>query len=660
VVAAGIVASDLPVAVGFATAKAGSGFWGLALAAVVVDVPLFRRPSPENIGPRITLSVCFTFAIFVLWGAAPAVVVQAVAGAVTVFGQRYSANEGLYFVARLVCAMVVTQLAVDVFFPGPITGGGLTSQPLVDLYLLAAVWLAVSFGLLLLARVTVGSQTMSEAFETLRLDLFITAAAVLIVSPLLITVEGWWKLLVAAPVVVLNQIFQEQSRREQLLGREPVSGALNRAGLASGMRNLTDYDSAWRRGGPRPFGIVLVRVESAVAINQMLGRDIYEQLVTTATRSLADVFGEGHVAQLAGEAIAILIPDLTEEQAQAQAQKAVDVLSAPVEVERIPFSLDPTAGVALSPGHGRDLGTLLAKGELAMTEARRNARRAMVYVCQATELSERRIAVVQELNSVLRQADRWGELSVLYQPQIDLHTQRLAAVEALVRWRHPEWGPVPTGELIEAIEPTDVMHLLTQHVLREVTSQMRQWNEAGQRLRVAVNISVQDLHHPAFVEELQRLIADQGISTEQLTIEITERMLSTDEPRVGEVAATLTRLGLGLSLDDFGTGHASLQQLRNLPLTEVKIDRAYVSGILDNPADQAVITSVHQMAQALGVSVVAEGVEDERIAAALARLPGTIGQGWHFGAPMPADELYQRAGRGSTWPHHVARAPGVM
>jgi EAL domain-containing protein (putative c-di-GMP-specific phosphodiesterase class I) len=104
-----------------------------------------------------------------------------------------------------------------------------------------------------------------------------------------------------------------------------------------------------------------------------------------------------------------------------------------------------------------------------------------------------------------------------------------------------------------------------------------------------------------------------------------------------------------LSLDDFGTGHASLQQLRQLPLTEVKLDRAYVSGILDNPGDQAVITSVHQMAQALGLTVVAEGVEDERIAAALTRLPGVVGQGWHFGKPMPPDELQRRTGPGATW-----------
>jgi EAL domain-containing protein (putative c-di-GMP-specific phosphodiesterase class I) len=162
-------------------------------------------------------------------------------------------------------------------------------------------------------------------------------------------------------------------------------------------------------------------------------------------------------------------------------------------------------------------------------------------------------------------------------------------------------------------------------------------------LRVSVNISVQDLHVPSFATDLATLIGRYGIPAQDLTIEITERMLATDQPEVSRTASELSRLGVGLSLDDFGTGHASLQQLRQLPLTEVKIDRAYVSGMVDTPADEAVVTSVHRMARALGVTVVAEGVETESIARALANLPGIVGQGWHFGEPMPAQDLWHRS-----------------
>jgi predicted signal transduction protein with EAL and GGDEF domain len=390
-----------------------------------------------------------------------------------------------------------------------------------------------------------------------------------------------------------------------------------------------------------------------LTVNRRLGRDIYEDVVKAATQRLVQAYGEDQVARLTGEATVILVPDLTEADAVAQAEAAVRVVAEPLDVDDVPFSLDPAAGVALSPEHGRDLATLLAKAELAMTESRRHARPATLYVREATEGAQRRLMLVRELRAVLGDPTRWGQVSMLYQPQVDLDTGRLTGVEALVRWRHPQWGPVPTDELIEAVEPTDVMHMLTKHVLFSVVTQMRRWNDEGEPLRVAVNISVQDLHDPAFVSELGTLIAEHGIATEQVTIEITERMLITDEPRVGQVAKLLTNLGVGLSLDDFGTGHASLQQLRQLPLTEVKLDRSYVSGIVANPGDRAVVTSVHQMARALGLTVVAEGVEDERTAAALARLPGTIGQGWHFGAPMPADEVWRHARQGSTWSRQV-------
>jgi predicted signal transduction protein with EAL and GGDEF domain len=650
VAGAAIVVWELPEAVRFASQHARAGFWSLVVGALVVDLPLFGLFSRQDTRPRATLSVCFTFAIFVLWGAAPAVVVQAAAGAVTVIGQRYRSPAGLFLIARLVCATAVAQLVDDEVFGHRVTapGEGLSGQDILSFVLLGVVWLAVSYGLLALSWAVVTVRGLRQAISDIWPNLAITASAVLVVSPLLTTIQGAWKLIVVAPVMVFNQIFREQVRIEQRLTREPLSGALSVHGLAGGMRDITDYDAVWRRGR-RPFGIVLVDVEAVLAIDRMLGRDTYEGVVAAAARRLVDVYGEDRVAGLSGYTFAILVPDLVEDDARSYGDAVAEVLAPPLEVNDVPFSLDPAAGVALSPQHGSDLSSLLVKAALAMTEARRRALPAMVYLPQEADLTRRRLELVRELRTALRDPTRWDELAMLYQPQVDLDTQRLVGVEALVRWQHPEWGLVPTDELIEAVEPTEVMHLLTMHVLLSVVTQMREWNDEGLPLRVAVNISVQDLHVPSFAGDLATLIDRYGIAAPQLTVEITERMLVTDQPQVGHTASELTRLGVGLSLDDFGTGHASLQQLRRLPLSEVKVDRAFVSGIVDSPADQAVVSSVHQMARALGVAVVAEGVEDERTARALARLPGIIGQGWHFGRPMPAYELRQRSGHGSTW-----------
>jgi predicted signal transduction protein with EAL and GGDEF domain len=648
-IAAGVLVWALPGAIRFLPDAPG-GFWAMALAALVVDVPLFGLAGRENLSVRSTLSVCFTFAIFVLFGAGPAVVVQAVAGTVSVIGQRYNARFGLYFVSRLVLATAAAELVVNLVDPRPITtqGTDLNSRDLLAFTVLAAVWLAVSYGLLAVGRATVSPHGLRQAWAELRSDLAGTAAAVLVVAPFLTTIPGWWPLLIAAPLMVWNQLTREQLRHQQRLGREPVSGLLNRQGLVEGVQAVTARDRV-APGEPRPFGIILVNVESVLEINRTLGRELYEKVIGVASRRLVEAYGEDRAALLSSEGVVIVVPDLTEPDAVTETEAAVALLEPLVDVDHIPFALDPAGGVALSPQHGRDLGTLLMKAELAASEARRSQQRAVLYVREAAEQAERRITLLRELRLVLDDPGRHHEITVLYQPQVDLDTGRLVAVEALLRWTHPEWGPIRTDELIKAIEPSEVMHMLTKHVLETVAGQIRRWNDQGEPVRVSVNVSVQDLHERHFLDELAEVVRRHSIAPRQLIVEITERMLISDLPRVTNVARALASQGAGLSLDDFGTGYASLQQLRLLPLTEVKVDRSYINGMIDNPADRAIVTSVHQLTRALDVGVVAEGVEDQRTADALAALPGTIAQGWHFGRPMTPEDLHDWRARRHPW-----------
>ena len=646
VLAAGVLVLALPEAIRFLD-HAPDAFWAMALGALLVDVPLFGFAGRgdlriRDLRIRSTLSVCFTFAIFVLFGAGPAIVVQTLAGAVTIVGQRYAPAAGLYLIARLILAIGAAELVVDFADPRPITrpGTGLNGGDLLAIVLLAAVWFAVSYGLLLLVGAATMPRGLRRSAVDIRTDVLTTIVAVLVVAPLLTTISGWWNLLIGLPLVVWNLVTRAQLRHELRLSREPISGLLNRQGLAEGVQAITSLDLV-AAGGPRPFGIVLVNVESALEINRILGRDLYEKVVSVASRRLVDRYGVDRAARLSGEGIVVLLPDLTEPDAIAATEAAVSLLEPVVEVDAIPFALNPAGGVALSPQHGRDLAALLMRAELAAREARRRRRRAGLYVHRAAEVAEHRIMLLRELHTVLREPARQRELTVLYQPQVDLITGRLVAVEALLRWTHPVWGPIPMGELIEAIEPSEVMHILTWHVVDSVAAQVRRWNEQGDYLRVSVNVSVQDLHQPDFVGELGELIRRHGISPRQLVMEITERLLISDTEQVRAVARDLADHGVGLSLDDFGTGYASLQQLRELPLTEVKVDRSYVSGMVDNPADKAIVTSVHQLSRALGVDVVAEGVEDQRTANALAALPGTIGQGRYFGHPMTPEELHE-------------------
>jgi EAL domain-containing protein (putative c-di-GMP-specific phosphodiesterase class I) len=238
---------------------------------------------------------------------------------------------------------------------------------------------------------------------------------------------------------------------------------------------------------------------------------------------------------------------------------------------------------------------------------------------------------------------------MLYQPQVSIRTGRVDSVEALLRWTDPERGLIPTDELIRTVEPTGLMQQLTLLVLDRVAGQLAEWNRLGIRLRAAANVSVFDLIAEGFDTQVRDVLDRHQVPSGQLDIEVTERAMVEDTLLLDEAAQRMVKLGVGLSLDDFGTGFSSLRRLRRLPLTEVKIDRVYVSKLADSPADRAMVTAIHELARALELRVVAEGIEDEATADILATFDGMIGQGWYYARPMPGPDLVQwLRGRGGS------------
>jgi EAL domain-containing protein (putative c-di-GMP-specific phosphodiesterase class I) len=198
---------------------------------------------------------------------------------------------------------------------------------------------------------------------------------------------------------------------------------------------------------------------------------------------------------------------------------------------------------------------------------------------------------------------------------------------------------VDPEELIRVAEHSAVMRLLTFHVLGEVTRQLAEWDAAGHTVRAAVNVSVRDLHAPDFADRLAELLVRHGVRPAQLQLEITEGALMADSRRVLATLRRLEDLGVALSLDDFGTGYSSMLHLRRMPLAEVKIDRSFVLGMVRDADDASIVRSIIELATALGLRVVAEGVEDERTWRRLAALGCHIAQGWFLARPMPASEL---------------------
>lgn len=232
-----------------------------------------------------------------------------------------------------------------------------------------------------------------------------------------------------------------------------------------------------------------------------------------------------------------------------------------------------------------------------------------------------------------------GEITMYYQPQVAIATGEVVGVEALLRWRHPRRGMVDPEELIRVAEQSAVMRLLTFRVIDDVVTQLARWQAAGVLLRAAVNVSVRDLHTEEIADRIAERLARHGVPPPHLQLEITEGALMADPRRVLATITRLHQLGVGIALDDFGTGFSSLQHLRRLPLSEVKVDRSFVLGMTEDADDAAIVTSVVELARALGLRAVAEGVEDERTWRMLHAIGCDAAQGWFYARPMPAEEL---------------------
>ncbi|WBB70538.1 bifunctional diguanylate cyclase/phosphodiesterase [Micromonospora sp. WMMD812] len=232
-----------------------------------------------------------------------------------------------------------------------------------------------------------------------------------------------------------------------------------------------------------------------------------------------------------------------------------------------------------------------------------------------------------------------GEITMYYQPQIAIATGEVVGVEALLRWRHPRRGMVDPEELIRVAEQSAVMRLLTRRVVDDVVEQLAKWSAAGVGLRAALNVSVRDLHTGEIADQIADRLARYGVPPERLQLEITEGALMADPRRVLATISRLHRIGVAIALDDFGTGYSSLQHLRRLPLSEVKVDRSFVLGMADDADDAAIVRSMIELAGALGLRVVAEGVEDERTWRMLHAAGCDAAQGWFYARPMPAEEL---------------------
>ena len=453
-----------------------------------------------------------------------------------------------------------------------------------------------------------------------------------------------------AAALVLAQDITERQRMEEELRHQALHDALtglpNRALLQDRLNQaLRTASRLPSRGTPGPLALLLLDLDRFKEVNDTLGHHRGDLLLRhVAERLCATLRDSDTVARLGGDEFAVLLPATDHTGAHAAAEKIAAALALPFDVENLPLHVGVSIGIALAPAHGEDAETLLRHADVAMYIAKREGETWAVYAPERDAYTPDRLALTADL----RRAIADGDLLLHYQPKVDLATKRITGVEALVRWTHPARGPIPPDGFIPLAERTGLIAPLTRWVLGAALLQAGHWRRAGLHLDMSINLSMVDLRDPGLPDALERLLRAHAVPPTAVRLEVTESALMTDPACTQAVLVRLAALGVGLSVDDYGTGYSSLAYLKRLPVDELKIDRSFVRHMAADAADAAIVSSTIGLGHALGLRVVAEGVEDRETWTLLADAGCDTAQGYYLARPLPAADV-ERWARETSW-----------
>lgn len=426
-----------------------------------------------------------------------------------------------------------------------------------------------------------------------------------------------------------------EERYRFLSHRDALTGLPNRMLFAE---LLTQAVQHAERNQAR-FALLFLDIDNFAAVNESFGHHHGDQLLREAGRRLHGLLPESDaVARIGGDAFNIILgcgEGMTS--VDLAAQRMIDALAVPFALGGDSVYVSASIGVAIYPTDGGDAETLQKHADTALHQAKGQGRGALrFFSAEMSDRARRRLT----MESDLRRALARRELRLFYQPQVDAATGRLVGLEALVRWPHPERGMISPGEFIPLAEETGLVAPLGDWVLREACRQIRLWTAQGLcPPRVAVNVSTVQLSRGDLMASVQGALAESGVSPEQLKLELTESFALLDPEHSFAALAALRRLGVRLSIDDFGAGYSSLARLQRLEAQELKIDLTFIRDMMDNDGAATIVKAVIALGHSLGLEVVAEGVEREEQASRLRDLACDQLQGYLIGRPAPADEL---------------------
>jgi diguanylate cyclase (GGDEF)-like protein/PAS domain S-box-containing protein len=423
---------------------------------------------------------------------------------------------------------------------------------------------------------------------------------------------------------------------EYLAHHDSLTGLPNRMFLHREFEQVVASRDASQPGA----ALLLLDLDRFKEINDTLGHHVGDLLLQQIGPRLRTALGDeaGIMCRLGGDEFALLLPNAGEPAlARNVAQRLLVALRAPFLIESMQLLMDASMGIAFYPADGDDSHALLRSADVAMYEAKRKGGGIAIYDRSLDQNSPERLGMIADLNQAIR--DR--QLSLYYQPKLDLKTGRNAGFEALVRWQHPRLGLLQPESFLQLAELSETIHPLTDLVLELAVAQLREWKDAGVSSSVAVNLSARNLIDDRCLMTIRNLMQEYRIEPGALEVEITETALMHDPEQAAERLDRIAALGVRISIDDYGTGYSSLGYLHRLPINALKIDRLFVTDMRNGVHDAIIVRSTIALAHSLGLIVVAEGVEDAATQDLLQSMGCDQIQGYHLSMPLPPEALAQ-------------------